>query len=359
MTFPFKLSVSVALLSLLPGLSMAQTGQMTGNLDGAPLDFAVSDGVGGMPGLLFEAHEGRGYSELGVMASALAETADGLTGIILFMDFETEPGMAVENLTADMADYAEVMVIEEWNSGAENPGKVWLAGRDRFSMFEIDQISLQDENAILAGRMASPRFCLHDMSSGEPEPVRRDGAMICKPGAVNFALATDDAMTPPPPQPMQMEVLGRATGMVGVDSYEWVTFQPQSGAPTVTLERLGGGDILRLQAHNPASANFLRADVLSVTLVGDTATGDIPSEGSLPVELAFFTGESGSFYSAQDGEGGMTAEIINFYAEDGQSEITMNLEGRVCRVERFELVAGDCKAFEAQIATQVILATEG
>ncbi|MFU8883562.1 MAG: hypothetical protein ACNA7Q_14450 [Rhodobacterales bacterium] len=359
MTFQFKLPVIATLLSLLPGLSLAQTGQMTGNLDGAALDFAVSDGVGGLPGLFFEVHEGRGYAELGVMASALEETVDGITGVVLFMDFETEPGLAIENLTADMVDYAEVMVIEEWQTGAENPAMVWIAGNERFASFEIDEISLQDESGVLAGRIASRRFCLHDMSSGEAQPLRRDGAMICKPGAVHFALATDDAMTPPPPQPMQMEVLGRATGMLGVDSYEWVTFQPQTGAPTVTLERLGGSDILRLQAHNPASANFLGADVLSVTLVGDTATGDIPSEGTISAELAFFTGEAGIFYSAQDGEGEMTAQIINFYAEDGQSEITMNLEGRVCRVEGFELVAGDCKAFEARIATQVVLAHDG
>lgn len=355
MTFPFRLSAAIALLGLFPGLSAAQSGQITGNLDGMPLGFSVSDGVGGMPGLLFEPHTGQGYAELGVMAAALEQTADGIAGVMIFIDFETEEDLSTQALTPDMAQFAEVMVVETWDSAAEMPERVWLAEMDRFALFEIDEISLEGDSGQLAGRITSRRFCLHDMTGGEPVAIRRDGAMICKPGAVHFALASDAAATPPAPEPLQMEVMGRITGMVGYDSYEWITILPAGGAPTVTLDRSSGSDLLTLQAHYPASADFMRADVLSVTIAGDTATGEIPNEGSLPVELAFFTGEPGVYYSAQDGEGEMMADYINFYEEDGKGEIAMTLEGRICRVENAALVADDCKAFEARVATELVL----
>lgn len=355
MTLPSKLPAIAALFCLFPGLSAAQSGQITGNLDGESLSFTVSNGAGGMPGLLFEPYAGRDYAALGVMASALEETADGISGVMVFFDFETDEEMPAQDLTPEMAAFAEVMVVEKWENGAANPSRLWLAEMDRFDLFEIDEMSLEGDAGRLTGRITSRRFCLHDMTSGEPEAVRRDGAMICKPGVVNFALASEGATTPPPPQPLQLEVMGRVTGMVGNDSYEWITILPADGAPSVTLERSGGFDLLTLQAHFPASADFLRADVLSVTIAGDTVTGEIPREGTLPVELSFFTGEPGVYYSAQDGEGEMVAEYINFYVEDGKGEISMNLEGRICRVENSELVADDCKAFEARVATDLLV----
>ncbi len=341
----------------LPSTGAAQTGQITGNLEGAALNFEVSNGVGGMPGVFFDPYDDPDYSGVSVIFSALEDSGEAISGVMAFVDFETEGALDLGEMTSENVADAVVMIVDEWQSGAVNPNTIWMAEADRFESLEITRLELSGDTGAIAGRIASQRFCLHDMSGGDPVAIRRDGAMICKPGAVDFAVASDGATVAPPRQPIAYEVLGRITGTVGLESHEWITILPEGGEATATLQPSGTGlDILRLQGHSPTSADFLRADVLSITVVGDVATGSVPSEGTVPVELAFFPGEPGVLYTSQEGEGGVTASMRQLYLEGDRGEAAMYLDGRICRVEDFEPVPGDCRSFEAEVRTEVIRA---
>lgn len=353
MMFQMKPFLAILGFALSPSYGLAQSAQVTGNLDGETLDFSMSGTVGGMPPLFLETYTDGGTSELEIIAGAIVETEGGLDGVMLFLGLETDDASQSIEPTSDMAYFAEAMIVDEWAPGAPFPETVWMAELDRFAVFEIDTLSIEGDAGTLTGRITSDRFCLHSFSGDEPVAVRRDGAMICKPGAVNFAMSSDGATVPPPPSPMEVEVLGRATGMIGYDSYEWITFLPAGAEPTATIDQIGGLELLRIQAHNPASGDFLRDDVLTVTVAADPATGEIPSRGMVPVELSFFTGEQGSHYTSQVDSAGVTADILSFYVDGDMGEIDMVLDGRICLVEGLETVPDDCKAFEAQIATEI------
>lgn len=353
-----KPALAIASLCLFPSFAHAQSSaQVTGNLDGEVLDFSMTNAVGGMPALYLETYTDGDTPEVEVIAGAIEETQEGLDGVMLFLGLAAGPDSVANLPSSDMAYFAEAMVVDEWTPGAPFPETVWLAELDGFEIFEIDTLSFADEAGALSGRITSDRFCLHSFTGDEPIAVRRDGEMICKPGAVTFAMSTDGAATPPPPPPMEVEVLGRATGMVGRDSYDWITFLAPGAEPTATIDQDGAIDLLRLQAHDPASDNFLRDNLLSVTIMGDLETGKIPDGGTVPVELSFFTDEPGVFYSSEDGDGGVTANVLSFHVDGDLGEVDMVLEGQICKIDGFELVSDDCTSIEAQIATEIIRIT--
>ncbi|MCM2562215.1 hypothetical protein M8756_08610 [Lutimaribacter sp. EGI FJ00015] len=338
---------------------MAQTGQVTGTLEGEPLDFTVSDGVGGMPGLFYETYGGSGYSGLGIIASALEQSDDSIDGVMLFMDFESEGSVSPADMTADMVADAVIMVVEAWDAGSQNPERVWLAELDGFQSLEIDRLDLGGDAGALSGRIASDSFCLQDMSSGDPEPIVQDNAEICRAGTVNFTMVSGDATTAPPEQPMQIEELGRVTGMIGRDTYEWITFLADGAQATASIDRAGVFDMLNIQAHSSDSDDFLRADILTVTVAGDFATGEIINDGTVPVNVSFFPDGIGSHYTSEIDGGEVSASVSSFTHDSDQGEIEMSLEGRLCRVEDFAPVEGDCKTFELEVMTKLLRAQGG
>ncbi|MGE4533365.1 hypothetical protein [Halomonas sp.] len=337
----------------LPLPAIALTGQVTGHLEGEGLDVMLADGVNGLPAIQFESFSEDGFSMANVGLFALEEQGDETRGALLFLTFEAEGDLSPDTLVD-----AVVMVAGSWATGAESPEQVWMAEMDRADVFEIERLEVGQERLSLAGRMASDHFCLHDMPYGDPVAVRQDGDMICKPGALEFSVVTEEGPASTAAAPVEMEVLGRIDGRLGDDHYDWLTIvSPDGGAvsATATFSSGAGADLLRLRGHSPASANYLTDDVLAI----DIAVVDGITEGAtLPADVTFFVDGMRSFYSAQDGDGEASAEIQR-YSQDGDGgELKMTVAGRLCRVEGQRLVEGDCRVFEARVESEVLRADD-
>lgn len=337
----------------LPLPAIALTGQVTGHLDGEGLDVMLADGVNGLPAVQLDSFSEDGFSMANVGLFALEVQGDETRGALLFLTFEAEG-----DLTPDTLVDAVVMVAGSWTTGAESPEQVWMAEMDRADVFEIERLEVGQERLSLAGRVASDHFCLHDMPHGDPVAVLQDGDMICKPGALEFSVVTEEGAAPTAAAPVEMEVLGRIDGRVGDDHYDWLTIvSPDGGAvsATATFSSGAGARHLRLRGHSPASANYLTDDVLAI----DIAVVDGITEGAiLPADVTFFVDGMRSFYSAQDGDGEASAEIQR-YSQDGDGgELKMTVAGRLCRVEGQRLVEGDCRAFEASVESEVLRADD-
>lgn len=355
MKFTLKIPATVLALVLFPGLALAQSGQVTGTLDGQPLDFTASDGVGGMPTLFYETYGGSGYSGLGIIASALEQSGDSINGVMIFMDFESESSFSPSDVTLDMVVDTVIMVVDAWDAGSQNPERVWLAKLDGFQSLGIDQLDLEGDAGALSGRITSDSFCLHDMSRGDPPvPIVQDDAAICQTGTVDFTMASDTTKAAPPEQPMEVDVLGQMTGAVGDAAYDWITFVANGVQPTATFDGSGALDMISLQAHSPESADFLRDDILSIDIAAEVATGRIVEGESLSAGVHFFPAGREAYYTTDSGAAQVTATIIGFSHRNGQSEIAMTLEGQICRIEGLTEVPNDCKSFAAEGVTELV-----
>jgi len=346
----FFTSSAAGLCLALPFAAQAETGRVAGNLDGASVDFALGENASGLPPMMVEIYAGSGFTELSLQLFALQDTANGLGGVMVMLGFEDESGLEAGDFTAEMLVDGVVMVVEDWPEGSANPAQVWLAELDSADEFSVDALAMDQEPPRVAGRMASRRFCLHDFTSGDPEPLRRDGAMICKSGAIAF----DAAISPgeAAPAPVEVEVLGRAEGMIGYDSYDWITIQPQgSGQATARISAgPAGGQSLQLQAHSPASSDFLRRDVLTIAVHDSDALAE---RTPLPGEVSFFIDYLQDFYTSSVGEGEATVTLRNLYLDGVESEVELIAEGRLCRIEGTTPVDGDCKSFEIRLQTEL------
>lgn len=359
MNFKLKIPATVLALALFPGLAWAQSGQVTGTLDGELLEFTGSDGVGAMPALFFETHGDSGYSGLRIIASVLEQSGDSIDGVMLFMDLESESSLSPGDMTADMVADAVIMVVDEWDAGAQNPERVWLAERDAFQSLRIDQLDPEGDAGALSGSITSDSFCLQDMTGGDPVPILQDDAEICRTGTVDFTMASGVATEEPPTPPMQVEVLGRVTGTIGSDSYDGITFLADGAEATANIERGGAFDMVRIQAHSPESSDFLRSDILTVNFATDPATGEIVTDSNDAVNVSFFPDGIGSHYASDVGDGAVRATVSDFTLDGENGEIALSVEGQFCRVEDFVEVEGDCKAFDLEIATEVLSAQGG
>lgn len=359
MKFTLKTPATILALALFPSLGWAQSGQVTGTLDGQPLDFTMSEGIGGMPGLFYETYRYSGLFGVGIIASALEQSGNSIDGVMIFMDLESENASSPRDVTSDMLVDAAIMVVDEWDAGSQNPGRVWLAELDAFQRLEIDQLDLEGDTGAFSGSIMSDSFCLQDMSRGDPEPILQGNAEICKPGTVRFTMTTEAATEMPPAPPMQVDVLGRVTGTIGSDSYDGITFLADGAEATANIERGGAFDMVRIQAHSPESSDFLRSDILTVNFATDPATGEIVTDSNDAVNVSFFPDGIGSHYASDVGDGAVRATVSDFTLDGENGEIALSVEGQFCRVENLVAVEGDCKEFDLEIATEVLRAQAG
>ncbi len=345
----FTSSVAGICLAL-PFAALAETGRVAGNLDGASVDFALDENTAGLPPMMVDIYTHSDFTELSVQLFALQGTADGLSGVMVMLGFEDDSVQEAGDFTPDMLADGVVMVVEDWPDGSSNPAQVWLAELDSADAFSVETLAMDQDPPRVAGRIASRRFCLHDFTSGDPVPLRRDGAMICKSGAIAF----DAAISPgeAAPAPVEVEVLGRATGMIGYDSYDWITIQPQDGGQATARisEGPAGGQRLQLQAHSPASNDFLRRDVLTIA-VHDSAA--LQEHVQLSGDVSFFVDHLQDFYTSSVDEGAATITLRNLYLDGVESEVELIAEGRLCRIRGNTPVDGDCKTFEIQLQTEL------
>ncbi|MGY6411300.1 MAG: hypothetical protein ACXIUV_09785 [Alkalilacustris sp.] len=352
-------AVLVVATILLAGLSvpvLAEEGRIGGNLGGVPFDFEIRDHIDGLTGIDFRTlTTSGGAASVSFTLEALQETGNRVEGVVIHVEFAS-----VEDFVAGTVRDGEIMVIEEWPAGSPDPTRVWLAEADRFESVVFDAARIDGDTGAIARQITSQRFCLHEFDGFDPVPVRRDMAMICQSGAVSFAAASDGAAAPPARAPIEVEVLGRIEGMIGLDSHSWVTILSRNGDATATLGELPGGtEILRLQGHSPSSPDFRRQQVLGVTLVGDPATGLIARDAAVPAEVSFFPGIDSAYYTS-GGEGGSAeARVLQLYLDDEGGAALLEIEGRLCRVDGLEEVAGRCRSFDLLVRTQILRDADG
>lgn len=342
--------------ALLPASTAAQDGQITGQIDGIAVDLTLGTPDDAEPGFFINLHAGGGMTELELDLLAISEGADGFEGIMIGLIFEGDGDLGLEDFTADMLIEAEVLLIEEWPSDQQDPRSVWLAELDRAETAEI-ALSLSEGSQTLTGQFASRRFCLHELDDFDYIPVRRDGGMICKSGALTFAAASDGvAVTAPTGGPVGVEVLGRIEGMVGTDSFDWLTLiRGDTDGSANWAQADDGTTRLTILGHSPASANFLYQDVLSINI---WTQAPIPQATPIPAEVMFIVEGSGGmprvFYTSDEGDGKATATIWHVALGGEPGEIRVELSGRLCRVEGFAPVEGDCRSFQAIATTELM-----
>jgi len=343
-------------LALMPVCAVAQSGQITGQIDGVAVDLALGTPEDQEPGFFINRYAGGGITDLELELLAVSDGADGFEGIMIGLIFEGDGDLALEDFTPDMLIEAEVILIEDWPVDQLDPNSVWLADLDRAAAAEI-ALSLSEGHQTVTGQFASSRFCLHELDDLDYTPVRRDGGMICKSGALNFAAASDGAdMARPAAGPIEVEVLGRIEGMVGTDSFDWLTITRSGAHGTASRAQADDGTTrLSIQGHSPASANFLYEDVLSINIWTKTP---VPVGTPIPAEVMFVVEGSGGmprvFYTSDDAEGEVTATIWHLAPGDALDEIRVELSGRLCRVEGFTSIEGDCLSFQATATTELM-----
>lgn len=359
MRFPYLVRSTVfwfLALALVPVCAAAQSGQITGQVDGVAVDLDLGTPEDDEPGFFINRYTRRGSTELSLELLAVSEGADGYEGVMIGLMLEGDGDLAPEDFTPDMLIEAEVFLIEEWPVDQIDPRSVWLADLDRVEAFEI-ALSLSEGSQTVTGQFASRRFCLHEMDDLNYRPVRRDGAMVCKSGALNFSAASDGAdMSRPAGGPVEVEVLGRIEGMVGTDSFDWLTITRSGASGTASWAQADNGITrLSIQGHSPASANFLYEDVLSINI---WTQAPVPEGTPIPAEVLFTVDSSSGmprvYYSSNDGEGEATAIIWHLALGGEHDEIRVEVSGRLCRVEGFTPVEGVCRSFQATATTELM-----
>jgi len=330
--------------------ALADTGRIAGNLDGEPFVFDLRDNIEGLTGADFRTLNlaSIGSTHLSVTLEALREGAAGIEGVVMVLDFDAAEDVSVGNLQD-----GEIMVIEAWPADSPDPTQVWIAEFDRFERVAFDEVRLAGDVGVISGQITSERFCLHEFDGDDLVAVRQDRAMVCRTGAVAFSAASAGGAAPAARGPVEREILGRIDGVIGLDRFNWVTILPRHGDATATLGELPGGtEILRLQGHSPSSPDFRRQQVVSITLVGDSATGRISRDATVPAEVEFFPGTDRGYYSS-GGEGGAEARVIALHLDGDTGETSLEIEGALCRVEGFEEVAGACKSFKLEVHSEI------
>ena len=360
MTSPHRLSVALAAAmagTLAAGTALAEAGRVTGQIDGAAIAQAIAADPDARSGLFVERHVGGGVTELTLDLMAVSEGRDGFEGVMISLTLEADGDVAAADFTPDMLVDAVAMIVEDWPADAEDPSAVWLAELGRAETFGLDRLELGDTQTALAGQVASRRFCLHEIVDFEPVPLRRDGGMICRSGALQFAAGgAGGAQDAPPRGPMEVEVLGRIEGMVGTQAFDWLTVLPASGAGTASWGRADDGTrVLRIQGHSPASSDFLNADVLSIEIWSE---GDVPEASPIPADVTFVVEGTGGmprvFYTSTEGEGAATATIWHLSLGGEEDQIRVEVSGRLCRVEGLTPIPGDCRTIRATATTELI-----
>lgn len=342
-----------------PGVALAQTGSITGHLDGKPFSHALSGQVVGYPAGGFDfAADGR-RSDLDVMMIALDESGDQVHGAMLFINLRHEGDVLFHEMTPAMFDGAMLMLVDQWTKGESDPSRVWVAEAGRADGFTIEALALSEEEGVgqIAGAMRGGQFCLNDASSGDPVPVMRDGSPVCKAGEASFQMAIGDVadiQAPAPASTVDVEVLGRLQGNVGDEAREWLTILGARGDSSARFERLDGQSMaIYITGHSPTSDDFLRQGVISINLLGESVDG-LPLNTPVPAEVTYFVDGTNLLYSAQDGNGKAEAEVHRLDIEADAAQIELAVSGRLCRVENFRLVADDCLPFKVRGNTEVI-----
>ncbi len=342
--------------SLAPVRSGAQSGLVTGMLDGETIGFQNMSGVNGVPGFIVEPYESGDVFGANVQVYMLDQIDVSIEGAIIWLNFETDGGEPpVEMTTPEVVD-SMVMIVDEWIAGADYPARVWLAMTEQAENVGFNLQNQKPDHYALMGQLPAAEFCLHNLGADDLTPILSGGEMVCVPGALVFRVtgAGSASKLDDSPRELEAEVLGRISGSIGGQDYEWLTIFSR-GAPTASLQRFGAGQMIRIQGHSPASDDFLRKDVLSLNMSDDFAQGYIPEGARVPVEVSFFPeGLSGVHYSGQDGTADVTAIIISHDLNAEQSgSIEMLISGTMCRVEGFEFT-DDCPKIEAHVKTELL-----
>lgn len=335
--------------TLLSGSAMAQSGHVFGSIEGERFAYRSADDTEGVSPVDFRIAARRDEIEVEVVARR--ETATGVEGVILYLVFESR-----EELSARTLAIADIVVAEEWSSAEEEPELFWYAERDDLDIVRLEGALASEGAGALSGEVASDRFCLHEWGDGyDPVPVLRASEMVCKSIDVGFALASADAPAQAPRQ-VEAEVLGRIEGRIGEESHSWVTVLPRRAEASATLGQLqpGNTDILRIQAYSPSSPDFLREQVLAITIVGEFGVG-IRTGIAVPAEVMFQV-ERGIHYASRDGSAQAIVSALSLDGDEG--EATISLEGRMCRVEGWTEIEDSCKSFDLFVRTEIVRARD-
>lgn len=353
------LAAGVVALAGPSGKAFAQTGTINGQIDGKSFSHALSGEALGYPAGSFDfAADGR-RSALDVMMMALEESGDQIAGAMLFINLRHEGDILFHEMTPDMLGGAMLMVVDQWKKGEPDPSRVWVADDKDGDGFSIETLMLSEEEGVgrIAGTVRGKQFCLNDASSGDPVPVERNGAPVCKAGEVSFRMSIGDVadiQARPRGSKVEVEVLGRLRGTVGDQAHEWMTILPARGDSSARFERLDGQALyLDVTAHSPSSEDFLRQGVLSINVLGESVDG-LPLNTPVPAEVTYFIEGTSVFYSAQDGDGKAEAVVHRLDIDADAGHVELEVSGRFCRVENFKLIADDCLPFQVSGETEVI-----
>ena len=335
----------------------AQDGRILGQIDGEAANLAIGSPDTPDLGLMIELSEFSGGAELYIDLIAHAPGEGPYDAIMIGLTFEADDASAPAQFTTDMLIEAEIILIEDWSDPTTDPSTVWLAELDRAEAIDITVDMIGDDGAV-SGQFASRRFCLHEVKNDDFLPVLQNGGMICKGGALEFTAASAglDAPAAQGARAVQVEVLGRLEGMVGADVFEWLTITRAGASATASYGQTNDGTVhLSLQGHSPASTNFLYQDVLGVNI---WTQAPVPEGEGIPVEVLFVVEGEGpmprAFYTSEVGEGTATATIWFLSMDDDEANIELEVEGRLCRVEGMQPVAGDCINFQVRGATEIV-----
>ncbi len=339
-------------------LAAAQTGTIRGELDGNSFEYAISGEAAQLPSADINLSEYRGNTELMVMMVGVAQGSDQTEGVIGFLGFEGKGKLEIGQVTPSMLNSGLMMIANEWPKDQPEPTTLWIADFDEAETLTVEEMTLSDNNSYIRGAMRSQKFCLHDSTAGDNVPVKRDGALVCKPGEVSFEITIGDAQNSSATKgaEVEVEVLGRLEGTIGNDAYQWMTILPkraQQSSATFTLHN-GKINALKLRGYSPTSEDFKRQDIISIN-IAQTSLEAIPLNEPVGAEVSFFIDGIGSLYSAQDGSGNAKAVVTALSMNDGLGQATIEVSGHMCRIEDLKLVEGDCKPFEVKGTTEVVL----
>ncbi|AWB32586.1 hypothetical protein DBV39_01360 [Orrella marina] len=353
-------AAALGLSGLLSASVLAQTGEISGSLGGQSFQYNLSGEPMGFPGAMMDFASDGATAELDVIMFGLEPEGKEVKGAMVFVAVETEGDYQLEDLQADMPFSVMIMLADKWVADEADPRTAWIAESDEASSVSIDRLDLTEEGGSIAGRLVSDKFCLHDSANGKDEPVLKNGEPVCQSGEVAFQVDIGDAQAmaaqPGPDRNVEVDVLGQLEGTVGDNHYQWMTILPKgSDQGSATFSEISGKPAgISLQGYSPEAGNFLSQDVMSISILSKHIDGFRLNE-PMDADVTFMVDGSKLIYSGQDGEGGAQAIVRDFKIDGDLATVTLEVSGRLCRVEQFKLIADDCLPFAVSGQSELML----